>query len=98
MRAAACLCVLIGLAASRASAQNPAPSDQPVTLDEPSGDVQPVTGEDQHQLSITGFGVAGYTLDGKTHDNSLGAGKVAVADRKSTRLNSSHPSISYAVF
>jgi Putative beta-barrel porin-2, OmpL-like. bbp2 len=79
MRAAACLCVLIGLAAGRAVAQNPAPSDQPVTLDQPSGDVQPVTGEDQHQLSITGFGVAGYTLDGKTHDNSLGAGKVAVA-------------------
>ena len=80
MRAAACLCVLIGLAASRAVAQNPpTSSDQPVTLDAPSGDVQPVTGEDQHQLSITGFGVAGYTLDGKTHDNSLGAGKVAVA-------------------
>jgi hypothetical protein len=79
MRAAACLFVLIGVAASRAVAQNPAPSDQPVTLDAPGGDVQPVTGEDQHQLSITGFGVAGYTLDGKTHDNSLGAGKVAVA-------------------
>jgi Putative beta-barrel porin-2, OmpL-like. bbp2 len=79
MRAAACLFVLIGLAASRAAAQNPAPSDQPVTLDEPNGDVQPLTGEDQHQLSITGFGVAGYTLDGKTHDNSFGAGKVAVA-------------------
>jgi hypothetical protein len=80
MRAAACLFVLIGLAASRAVAQNPATSsDQPVTLDAPSGDVQPATGEDQHQLSITGFGVAGYTLDGKTHDTSLGAGKVAVA-------------------
>ena len=38
-----------------------------------------MTGEDQHQLSITGFGVGGYTYDGKTHDNSLAAGKVAVA-------------------
>ena len=60
MRAVACLCFIIGLAAGKASAQNP--SDQPVTLDAPGGDVQPVTGEDQHQLSITGFGVGGYTL------------------------------------
>ena len=77
MRAVACLCFIIGLAAGKASAQNP--SDQPVTLDAPGGDVQPMTGEDQHQLSITGFGVGGYTLDGKTHDNSFAAGKVAVA-------------------
>jgi putative OmpL-like beta-barrel porin-2 len=77
MRAVACLLVLIGVAASKAVAQNP--SDQPVTLDEPSGDVKPITGEEDHPLSITGFGVGGYTLDGKTHDNSLGAGKVAVA-------------------
>jgi hypothetical protein len=77
MRAVACLLVLLGLAAGRAVAQNP--SDQPVTLDAPNGDVRAVTGEDEHQLSITGFGVAGYTYDGKTNDNSLGAGKVAVA-------------------
>ena len=77
MRAVACLFVLIGLAASRAVAQNP--SDQPVTLDTVGGDLQPRTGEEEHQLSITGFGVGGYTLDGKTHDNSLGAGKIAVA-------------------
>jgi hypothetical protein len=79
MRAVACLFVLTGLAASGAVAQNAPPSDQPVTLDAPSGDVQTLTGEDQHQLSITGFGVGGYTLDGKTHDNSFAAGKVAVA-------------------
>jgi hypothetical protein len=77
MRAAACLLLFIGLAASRAAAQNP--SDQPVTLDAPSGDVQPLTGEAQRSLAITGFGVAGYSLDGKTHDNSFGAGKIAVA-------------------
>jgi hypothetical protein len=77
MRAVACLLFIVGLAMSRAVAQNP--SDQPVTLDAPGGDVQPLTGEDQRQLSITGFGVAGYTYDGKTNDNSFGAGKVAVA-------------------
>jgi hypothetical protein len=77
MRAVACLCFILGLAAGKALAQNP--SDQPVTLDAPGGDVQPMTGEDQHQLSITGFGVGGYTYDGKTHDNSAAAGKVAVA-------------------
>jgi len=77
MRAVACLFLFIGLAAGRAVAQNP--SDQPVTLDAPNGDVQPLTGEEEHQLSITGFGVGGYTLDGKTHDNSFAAGKVAVA-------------------
>jgi hypothetical protein len=77
MRAVACLCFILSLAAGKALAQNP--SDQPVTLDAPGGDVQPLTGEDQHQLSITGFGVGGYTYDGKTHDNSAAAGKVAVA-------------------
>lgn len=77
MRAVACLLVLIGLAAGKAVAQNPA--DRPVTLDTLSGDLRSLTGEDEHELSITGFGVAGYTLDGKTHDNSFGAGKVAVA-------------------
>ena len=77
MRAVACLLFILGLAAGRAVAQNP--SDQPVTLDEPSGNAQPVTGEEEHQLSITGFGVGEYTYDGKTHDNSFAAGKVAVA-------------------
>lgn len=76
MRSVACLIMLIAFGAGRAAAQNP--SDQPVTLDNPNGDVQPVTGE-EHQLSITGFGVGEYTYDGKTHDNSLAAGKVAVA-------------------
>jgi hypothetical protein len=69
--------LVLGVAAGRAAAQQP--SDQPVTLDAPGGDVRAVTGEDDHQLSITGFGVGGYTLDGKTHDNSLAAGKIAVA-------------------
>ena len=77
MRAVACLITLIAFGAGRAAAQNP--SDQPVTLDQPNGEVQPITGEEEHQLSITGFGVGEYTYDGKTHDNSLAAGKVAVA-------------------
>ena len=78
-RLTAILTVILGFAAGRAVAQNPAPSDQPVTLDAPGGDVQPVTGEDEHQLSITGFGVGGYTYDGRTGDNSAAAGKIAVA-------------------
>jgi Putative beta-barrel porin-2, OmpL-like. bbp2 len=66
----------LAAAAGRASAQKP---DQPVTLDNPGGDVQPVTGENEHALAISGFGVGGYTLDGKTKDNSFSAGKVAVS-------------------
>ena len=31
-----------------------------------------------HALTISGFGVGGYTYDGKTNDNSFAAGKVAV--------------------
>jgi hypothetical protein len=77
MRAVACLCFILGLAGGKVAAQNP--SDQPITLGNPGEDVQSVTGEDEHQLSITGFGVGGYTYDAKTHDNSAAAGKVAVA-------------------
>jgi hypothetical protein len=69
--------LLLIAGAGSAVAQNPA--DKPVTLDNPSGDVQPTTGEEEHQLSVTGFGVAGYTYDGKTDDNSAAASKIAVA-------------------
>src|SRR5438876_5191436 len=42
----------------------------------------------------------GYELvqELKLVENARRVGEEAVADRKSTRLNSSHPSISYAVF
>jgi hypothetical protein len=76
LRSIAIIIVGLGAATGRAFAQKP---DQPVTLDNPSGDVEPLTGENQHALSITGFGVGGYTYDGKTNDNSFAAGKVAVA-------------------
>lgn len=69
--------LLLGLAAGNAAAQ--VTPDQPVTLEGTGNDVQPVTGEDQHALAISGFGVAGYTYDGKTDDNSFSAGKVAVS-------------------
>jgi hypothetical protein len=72
--------LIFGLAAAvaaRAAAQDT--SDRPVTLDAPGGDVQPVPGEDEHALSITGFGVGDYTYDGRTGDNSAAAGKVAVS-------------------
>ena len=68
--------IALATSAGTATAQKP---DQPVTLDNPSGDIQPLTGEDRHALTISGFGVGGYTYDGKTNDNSFAAGKVAVA-------------------
>src|SRR5699024_12319905 len=37
-----------------------------------------------------------YTLDGK--ERTLSSEDIVISDRKSTRLNSSHVSISYAVF
>ena len=75
-RTIAIVVVALASVAARTSAQNKA--DQPVDLNGP-GDVQPVTGENEHALGITGFGVGGYTLDGKTKDNSFSAGKVAVS-------------------
>ena len=68
--------IVFGLAAGRAFAQGR--PDQPANLDD-SGTVQPVTGDDEHPLAISGFGVGGYTYDGRTGDNSAAAGKVAVA-------------------
>ena len=68
--------LILGLAAGRAAAQGK--PDQPVSLGE-NGDVEPVTGEDQHALAISGFGVGQYTYDGKTNDNAFTAGKVAVS-------------------
>jgi hypothetical protein len=76
LRSIAIIAFGLAAAAGAASAQKP---DQPVTLDNPGGDVQPVTGENEHALAISGFGVGGYTLDGKTKDNSFSAGKVAVS-------------------
>src|SRR5690348_17767782 len=54
-------------------------------LDEPTTGVDPVTRQDFWQLVVKLVSVR----DGES---------VSVIDRKSTRLNSSHPSISYAVF
>ena len=70
--------LMLGLAGAAARAAAQGKPDQPVSL-APGGDVQPLTGEDQHALAITGFGVGQYTYDGKTGDNSFGAGKVAVS-------------------
>jgi hypothetical protein len=70
--------VILGLAGITARAAAQGKPDQPVDLDA-SGDVQPLTGENEHPLSISGFGVGAYTYDGKTNDNSFAAGKVAVA-------------------
>ncbi|HEY7637245.1 MAG TPA: outer membrane beta-barrel protein [Gemmatimonadales bacterium] len=68
--------IILGLTAAGAAAQGK--PDRPIKLGD-SGDLQEATGEERHSLAITGFGVAGYTLDGKTSDNSFSAGKVAVS-------------------
>ncbi|MEO7987700.1 MAG: outer membrane beta-barrel protein [Gemmatimonadales bacterium] len=68
---------MLGLAAGGASAQ--ARPDQPVDLNGSGGDVQPITGQSEHALEISGFGVGGYTYDGRTGDNSAAAGKIAVS-------------------
>src|SRR3954454_12920 len=68
--------IILGLTAAGAAAQNkPA---QPIKLGD-SGDIQAVTGEDEHPLSITGFGVGGYSYDGRTGSNSAAAGKLAAS-------------------
>lgn len=71
--------IILGLAgiSGRAAAQGK--NDRPVTLGESEADVQPVPGQDEHSLAISGFGVGGYTYDGRTNDNSFAAGKVAVS-------------------
>ncbi len=69
--------IVLALAADRASAQGK--PDQPVDIDDTGGDLKPVTGEDEHALSISGFGVGGYTYDGRTGSNSAAAGKLAVS-------------------
>jgi hypothetical protein len=68
--------IILSLTSARATAQGK--PDQPVKLEE-SGDIQTVTGEEKHSLAITGFGVGGYTYDGRTNHNSFSAGKVAVS-------------------
>ena len=71
--------LLVGFAAAAGTAAAQDDTTQPVTLDAAGGDVQPVTGEDEPPLVISGFGVGGYTYDGRTGDNSAAAGKVAVS-------------------
>jgi hypothetical protein len=68
--------IILGLTSAGAAAQGK--PDRPVKLDD-SGDLQALTGEGEHALAISGFGVAGYTYDGRTNDNSFSAGKVAVS-------------------
>jgi hypothetical protein len=71
--------IMLGLAGITARAAAQGKPDQPVDLGNPGSDVQPLTGEDQHSLTISGFGVGGYTYDGRTGDNSFSAGKIAVS-------------------
>jgi hypothetical protein len=76
-RSGAVAILILGLGAGGLEAQ--ATPDQPVDLNAPGNDLQPASGRSERALSITGFGVGGYTYDGKTNDNSFGAGKIAVS-------------------
>jgi Putative beta-barrel porin-2, OmpL-like. bbp2 len=76
-RSGAIAILIFGGGAGALGAQ--ATPDQPVDLNAPGNNLQPTSGQDERALAITGFGVAGYTYDGKTNDNSFGAGKVAVS-------------------
>src|SRR3712207_9486478 len=79
--------------------------DWPASLDEPASVVLPAITE-QRGAVVVGYGA--YMLYSILFVplalllyrvlSSRGASLVAVADRKSTRLNSSHANISYAVF
>jgi hypothetical protein len=71
--------IIVGLVGITARAVAQGKPDRPVTLGESGADIQPVPGEEQHSLAISGFGVGGYTYDGRTGDNSFASGKVAVA-------------------
>lgn len=71
--------VLTGLVAAARPASAQSKSGVPLDLTRPAGDVQVSAGEDDHTLAISGFGVGGYTYDGKTGDNSASAGKLAVS-------------------
>ena len=70
--------LILGLTGITARASAQGKPDQPVRLDD-SGDVQAVTGAADHPLTISGFGVGGYTYDGRTGANSAAAGKLAVS-------------------
>src|SRR5690348_18171745 len=54
-----------------------------------------------HPIDVLGWGALSFTRGDDMQNRKLsrlGGWMLTVADRKSTRLNSSHPSISYAVF
>lgn len=72
---ASILMLALGPWAAQPVAAQDSTKDVPVTLDQGGGGLSYGSSPD---LRITGFGVAGYTYDAKTHDNSFGAGKLAV--------------------
>src|SRR3712207_7699375 len=60
----------------------------------PRGALQPGSGEVDSPDRVEPLGVEEH----RPHEDPAGAGQAAGRDRKSTRLNSSHANISYAVF
>src|SRR4029450_5210465 len=70
---------LLGLAAAARPAAAQSKPGEPIDLSRPGNELQPPTGEDEHNLAVSGFGVGGYTYDGKTGNNSASASKLAVS-------------------
>ena len=62
------------MATSDATAQ-----DRPLDLRAGGQSLEELTGENALPLQITGFGVGGYTFDGRTNDNTFAASKFAAA-------------------
>jgi hypothetical protein len=56
-----------------------AAQDEPLDLGGGGQSLEELTGENARPLQISGFGTAGYTLDGRTKDNSFLASKLAVS-------------------
>src|SRR5437879_8330714 len=67
-------------------------SDLPVAVPNPRGDLEPQDGQERKQEDDRGGAHQPELLADDRED------EIGVGDRKSTRLNSSHRCISYAVF
>src|SRR5438876_4216924 len=55
-------------------------------------------GDTANDIQDASFGTADTQFQLRSERQGIGGGRRSWKDRKSTRLNSSHPSISYAVF
>lgn len=76
------LALLVGLPVFAGPRSEPLQAqDKAIQLGSSSSDqsLQDLTGEDEHPLQVTGFGVGDYSYDQRSGDNTAEAGKLAVA-------------------